>query len=110
MAAGRGAASLAPARLDVAVEMNDRADELAVAPQAERIAVGVEQVGKRLQLVPLFLVVRVVELARVGALAGRLDLDEADKRLADGDCEVGAGLQIGEAGLADQIDLSRAKR
>ncbi|WP_244499736.1 hypothetical protein [Tardiphaga robiniae] len=84
--------------------MNHRTFDLAVAPQAEGVAVGVEQIGQRLQLVPLLLVVRVGELARIGALAGRLDLDEADECIADRDRVVGPGLEMGQRRLADEID------
>ena len=90
-----GRCELRARRFDVAFEMDDRAFELAVAPQAERVAVGVDQVRQRLELVPLLLVVRIVELARIGALARRLDLDEADERLADGDRIIRARLQVG---------------
>jgi hypothetical protein len=57
-----------------------------------------------LELVPLLLIVRVLEPARIGALARRLDLDEADQRLADSDGKIGPGFQIGKGCLADEID------
>ena len=74
--------------------------ELAVAPQAECIAVGVDQVRQRLELVPLLLVVRIAELARVGAFARRLDLDEANQGFADRDRD-------NPAGSSDRLASSR---
>ena len=59
------------------------------------------------------LVVLVLELARVEALAWRLDLDEADQRLecpgADADGKVQTGLQVAQRRFADQHDRSRRK-
>jgi len=80
------------------------ADNLAIAPEAEGVPIRVDRVGKRLQLAPLILVVRIGEAARVRAFARSLDLDEADKGLADRDRVVRARLQVGESGLANELD------
>jgi len=53
------------------------------------------------------LVVRIVEPARIGALAGSLDLDEADKSVGDRDRVIRAGVKMREARLADQMDAPR---
>ena len=50
--------------------MDDRAFGLAVAPQAERIAVGVNQIRQRLELVPLGFVMRIVEFRGSAPLPG----------------------------------------
>ncbi|HEY4775010.1 MAG TPA: hypothetical protein VIH40_09335 [Xanthobacteraceae bacterium] len=47
---------------------------------------------------------RIVKMARIGALAGRLDLDEADESLADGDREIRTRFQVGERRFPDQVD------
>lgn len=99
-AIGRG--ELGARQLDIAVQLDDRADQRAVTPQRERIAVGVEQIGQRLELVPLVLIVPGLPLARVRALAGGLDFDETDQRLLDVDGEIGPGAQFGQGFLADQ--------
>ncbi len=44
------------------------------------------------------------EAAGIGALARRLDLDEADKCVADGDGVVGPCAKLGERAFADQRD------
>src|SRR5436853_5138931 len=89
--------------------MDDRAFKLAVAPQAERVAVGINQVWQGLQLSPLILVMRIVELARIGALARRLDFDEPDKGVADRDRVVRARLEVSKRGLADTMDGAGAQ-
>ena len=87
-----GRAQLRTRAVDAAFELQDFADTFAIAPQRDRVAVCIDQVGQRLQLAPLVLVVRVSKGLWIGALAGRLDLDEADQRLARRDREVGPGL------------------
>jgi hypothetical protein len=84
--------------------VNDLADQFAVAPQAEGIAIGIEQVGKRLQLIPLILVVRVREFPWIGALARRLDFNEADKGVADGDGIIRACLEMRKRRFANEVD------
>ena len=66
------------------------------------VAVGVEQVRQRLQFLPLLLVVA-AELARIGALARGLDLDESDQGVAEGDRVIRAGLERGDRRLADGL-------
>jgi hypothetical protein len=56
--------------LDVPLQVNDLAMELAVAPEREGVAVCVDEVGEGLQLTPLRPVVGVPESVRVGSLAG----------------------------------------
>ena len=56
---------------DVAFEMDHGALRLTVAPQAEAVPIGVEEVRQRLELAPLALVLLVGEPSRVGALSGR---------------------------------------
>ncbi len=90
-------------RLDITVKKDDGA-LLAIAPEAECIAVRVHQVRKRLELAPLPFVVRISGLTRVRAFARRFDLDEPDERIVDRHCVVGACLDFAERGLADQMD------
>lgn len=61
-------------RFDVARQPEHRADRFAAVPEAERVAVGVEQVRQGLEFFPLRLVVA-PEAARVGSLAGGFHLD-----------------------------------
>ena len=85
---------------DVSDEANKRAFNLPVAPEAEAVAVGVKQVGQRLQFLPLLLVVA-SEAARVCALARRFDFDEADERLANGDGVIRARLELAQGRFAN---------
>ena len=91
--------------LDITVQGHDRHRKLAVPPQAEGVAVSVNQVGQRLELLPLRLVVFVLEPGRVGALARRFHFDEADQCGLAGDCEVRADHQVGQPCLADQFGV-----
>ena len=76
--------------------MNDRALQRVIAPQRETVAIGVEQIGQRLEFVPLFLVVPGLPPARIGPLARGLDLDEADQRFVNFHREVWPGPQLGQ--------------
>ena len=87
--------------------MNDGVHQLAIAPQAEAIAVRVDQVRQVLQPLPLFLVVLVLEAARIGTFAGRLELDESDQRALHGHGVIGTNLQVGEGRFADRDHLAR---
>lgn len=97
---------LAAGRFDIAVEQ-DEFRQFAVAPQAEAGAVRVEQVGQGLELAPLLLVVPVRELARIAALARRLDLDEANQRIGDADRVVRARVELRQRRFADQRQAAR---
>jgi hypothetical protein len=79
---------------DIAFEADDLPLQLAVLPEAERIAVGVEDVRQRLELAPLLPVVLVRKPARIGTLARRLDLDEADQGVVDADRVVGTRREV----------------
>ncbi|HEX4131109.1 MAG TPA: hypothetical protein VHZ24_13800 [Pirellulales bacterium] len=83
------------------MQLDDLADKLAVLPNAERIAVGVQQVGKRLQLFPLLLVVASIA-AWVGALAWRFHLHVADKHVSQRDGVIGPSLEHRQRRLADR--------
>jgi hypothetical protein len=84
--------------------MDDLSVQLTVMPEAESVAVGVDQVRERLQFCPLFGVVAFLfEFPRIGAFAGRLDLDEADQRVVDRDGEIGTALEFCDMRLADQL-------
>jgi hypothetical protein len=61
-----------------------------------------------LQLFPLLLVVA-AKSARVGPLAGCLDLKEADQGVSEGDGVVRPGLERGQRGFADGRDRVRGK-
>jgi len=65
-------------RLDIALKMDHLGFERAVAPEAESVAVGIDQVRQGPKLLPLLLIVPVLKASRIGTLAWRLDLDEAD--------------------------------
>ena len=60
------------------LHLNHRSHKLSIPPEAEAIAIRVDQVGESLELRPLLFVVRVLEAAEIDPLAGCLDLDEAD--------------------------------
>jgi hypothetical protein len=68
---------------------------VAAPPEAELIAIRVDQIGKRLEFLPLLLVVTVLEPAGIGTLAGSLDFDEPDERVLHGDRVVRAHLELG---------------
>ena len=84
----------------VARERDHLPPELTVAPQAERVAVGIDEVGERLELLPLRLVVPIREPPWIGAFPGSLDLDETDKCVLDGDSVIGPRFEIGQRRLA----------
>ena len=90
--------------LDIALHVNHRSHKLSIPPEAEAIAVRVDQVGEGLELRPLLLVVRVLEAARIGPLAGCLDLDEADEGVCASDGVVRPRLEIGKRGFANRHD------
>ena len=92
---------------DVSFERDDLAFELAVLPQRKGLPVAVDQVRQSLQLLPLRLVVSVLELARIGTLARRLELNMTDKRAAQRDRVVRPGLKLRNADLADGRDGAR---
>lgn len=86
--------------LDVAFKLNDRSDEFAVLPEAETIAISVQQVGERLQPLPLLFVLPFV-LAWVGPFAGGLDFDIADERFSQRDGVVGPRLEVRKRRFSD---------
>ena len=94
--------------LDVAVELDGRQRPLALAPQREGVAIGVDEVRDGLQLLPLILVVA-LEFGGVGALSRSLDLDEPDEGALAGDREVRSGHQIGEARFAHELNIESAQ-
>ena len=95
--------------LDVTLQAHHGGHQFAVVPEAELVAIAVEQVGQGLQPLPLGLVVRVLEAARVSAFARRLQLDEADQRAVHGGGVVGPGAQIGDGTLAHRDHDALAK-
>lgn len=95
-----------PRRLDVACQRDDLALQRPVAPQREGLSVRVEEVRQGLQLVPLRLVVA-LELARIGPLGRRLQLDMADQRAVHVDGVVRPRLQRRHPRLADERDRTR---
>ncbi|MCY4350480.1 MAG: hypothetical protein OXC25_11600 [Thiotrichales bacterium] len=95
--------------LHVALQLDDFSHQFAVAPEAESVAVRVDEVRKGLELHPLLLVMPVVESTRVGALARRLDLDEADQDVSAGDGVIGPRLDVGKRDLADHDHGAGAK-
>ena len=68
--------------------------QLTVSPETERVAIGVKQVGQRLQLLPLQPIVSITVTPRVRALPGRFHLDETYQRLADGYGVIASGLEV----------------
>lgn len=93
--------------LDIPLQPDYRALQFAVAPEREGVAVGVEQVGQRFQLGPLVLVVGIVKPARIGALARRLDLDEADERIRARHGIVRPRADIGHPRFANEMQRMR---
>ncbi|WP_422292192.1 hypothetical protein, partial [Candidatus Binatus sp.] len=81
-------------RLNVSDQTYDRTNKLSVLPKTERVTVRIDDIGQRLKLFPLRLVVRVFEFSRVGALAGRFQLNKSNKRVVNSDRIVGTSLQI----------------
>ena len=102
---GGGRGELEAGAVQLAVEVDDLARQLPIAPQAETDAIGIEQVRQGLELAPLFLVVRIGEFAGIGPLARRLHFDEAHQRLADRDRIIGPQGQMGKRCLPHQIDV-----
>jgi hypothetical protein len=92
-------------RFHLAAEMDDRAGRFTVSPQAEGVAVRVEEVRQGLELFPLLLVMALV-FAGVGAFAGGLDFDESDQRLAKGNGVIRPGFQTGDRGFADGVECA----
>ncbi len=101
----RGRAQRGAGTFDRAVQPDDLAMEVAILPEAEGIAVGVDQVRQQFEFLPLLLVVWVAEPARIGSLARRLQLDEPDQQVLIGYGEVGPRLQVLNRGLADEDDI-----
>ena len=91
---------------DIALQMNDPPLKLAVPPKAERVAVGVDQIGKGLELRPLLLIVLVLEAARISPLARRFDFDKANQGVSACDGIVGPRLEVSERSLADCHDCT----
>lgn len=87
---------------DVAFEQDDFRGEFAIAPKAEPVAVGIDEIGQGFEFAPLRLVVQVGEFAGVTAFAGGLDLDEANKRIIDADRVIRPRLQMRERRFADE--------
>lgn len=104
-----GSLDRAAVDFDVARQLDDLTDQLPVAPQRKPIAIAIDQVRQRLQPLPLRLVVLVLETARVGTLARRLDLDKAHQRIVHRDRIVGPGFQVGERCFADHMHLRRRR-
>ena len=104
-----GGGQLGAGGLHVALQLNDLPCEFPVAPEAEAVAVRVDEVREGLELRPLLPVVRVAEAAGVGSLPRRLDLDEADQGVSAGDGVVGPRLDVGERCLADHDYGARAQ-
>ena len=101
-----GAGKLCARALDITVQTDDIARKLSIAPKAERVAVCVDQVRQRLELIPLLFVVRIIEFAWIGAFARSLYLNETHQSVADGDGEVRTGFQRGERGFSDETHRS----
>ena len=94
-----GTASLRPA--DSTSPTNSTTSSTrAIAPEAEGIAVGVNQIREGLEHRPLLLVMRLVEAARISSLAGRFDLDEANEGVSAGHGVIRPCLEIRKRGLA----------
>ena len=83
-------------RLDIAIELDDVAFQRAVPPEAEGVAVGINQVRQGPELLLLLPIVPILETPRIGALAGRLDLDEAHQSVVEGYSVVGTRLEVGK--------------
>ena len=98
---GRRGIEFVAGRLDIAMKPDDRAGVLTAPTEAELVAVGIEEVRQRLQLLPLRLVVRVTELPRIGPLARGLDLNEPDEHPTGGHRVVGPGLELADCRLPD---------
>ena len=96
-----GGGQLAARGLHVGLQSNNFPFKLAIAPEAESVAVRVDEIREGLELRPLLPVVRFSEAAGVGSLPRRLDLDEADQSVSEGDGVVGPRLDVGERRLAD---------
>ena len=90
-----GIASLSPMirRLRSGLSLSD---QLAVLPKAERVAVRIDEIGQRLEFFPLLFVVRVFELARVGAFSRCLQFNEPGQRLVNRHCIVRARLEVAD--------------
>jgi hypothetical protein len=101
----RGRRELGAGGADVAVQGEQLADEFAVLPEAESIAVGEEDIGEGEQLPALVPVVRGGKAAWIGTLAGGFELDEAGESAGDGDGVVRTEAEVGESGLADGSDV-----
>ena len=75
-----------------------------VTPDAERVAVGVEQVGKGFQFVPLLAVMFVGEPARVRPFTRRLNLDKAHQRVANRNGIVWPRREVRKSAFTDKAD------
>ena len=91
-------------RFDVSDQREHRIHQLPVLPKAERIPIRVDQIGKRVEFLPLRFVMRVFELPWIGALARRFQFNESHQRLVNGNGVVGARLQVADRGFAHGSD------
>ena len=92
---------------NIALQMNELPLNLAIPPEAEAVAIRVDQIRQGLELRPLLPVMLVSEAAGIGPLAGRLYLNEADQGVVARDGIVGPRLEIGERGFSDRHDSAR---
>jgi hypothetical protein len=83
-------------------QRRSRPGESAVLPQAEFVAVAVDQVGPRTQPRPLRLDLGIAKAARLAALARHFQFDETSQGAMHRDRAIGPGLQIGQRRFADR--------
>ena len=101
-----GAFSFAP-DFDVAFEQDDFRRRVRRSPQAEPVAVGIDEIGQGLELGPLRLVVGIGEFPGIATLSRRFHLDEADQRVVDADRIIRPGLQMRKRRFADKRQAAR---
>lgn len=91
---------------DIAVQAYDVAHTLATAPQRELAAVGVEKIGKRLQPLPLRLVVFALEAPWIGTFARRFDFGVAGQRATHRHRVIGTDVLCGQPRFPHGHDLA----
>jgi hypothetical protein len=95
-----GSSQFVARRFDVPDQTDYGIDQFPILPEAECIAVRVDQVREGAQPVPLGLVMGVLELPRIGSLARRFQFHEAHEGVVNGNGVVGTRFQIADERFA----------
>ena len=71
-------------------------------PETKIISICVNDIGKRLEFVPLLLVMRIFELSRISPFSRGFNFYETDEGLMDRNRVIGASLELSQKGFTDK--------